>query len=196
MTDKAPTTIYPDGLERCHWPGKSELYLEYHDTEWGVPLHGDDAMFERVALEGFQAGLSWITILNRRETFRVAFHDFRIDAVAQMTPAHVEHLMLDPGIIRNRAKIESTIKNARLSQQLEGGLSELVWSFAPARGSHNTPIDGFEWVATSKESEAMSKALRKLGFGFVGPTTMYALMQATGMYNDHAPGCFRREELS
>lgn len=187
---------YTDGLVRCSWPHGDQLYTHYHDTEWGVPLHGDDAMFERVALEGFQAGLSWITILKRRQGFRQAFHNFEMSKVAQLTDTDVERLMQDVGIIRNRAKILATIKNARIAMELPGGLSDFVWQFAPQRGMHNTPVDPFQWVATSKESDAMSKALKKLGFGFVGSTTMYALMQATGMYNDHAPECFRRAQLS
>ena len=187
---------HTDGLVRCGWPSGDDLYLHYHDTEWGVPLTGDDAMFERVALEGFQAGLSWITILRRREGFRRAFHNFELSRVAEITDAEAEELMFDTGIIRNRAKIASTIKNARLALELPGGLSDFVWQFAPARGSHTTnPVD-FNWHTESEESRALSKALRKAGFGFVGPTTMYALMQATGMINDHAPECFRREQLS
>jgi DNA-3-methyladenine glycosylase I len=188
--------VFADGKTRCGWPIGDELYTHYHDTEWGVPVVGDDAMFERVCLEGFQAGLSWITILKRREGFRRAFHDFEIARVAEMTDAEAADLMQDVGIIRNRAKIESTIKNARLALELPGGLSDFVWQFAPERGTHTTnPVD-FHWHTESEESRALSKALRKVGFGFVGPTTMYALMQATGMLNDHAPDCFRRAELS
>ena len=187
---------YSDGKVRCNWPAGDALYTHYHDTEWGVPLTGDDAMFERVALEGFQAGLSWITILRRRETLRAAFEGFEIARVAAFDDAKVEELMLDAGIIRNRAKVLATIRNARLALELPGGLSDFVWNFAPERGSHSTPVAGFEWQATSPASEALSKALRKVGFGFVGPTTMYALMQATGMLNDHSPDCFRRKELA
>jgi DNA-3-methyladenine glycosylase I len=187
---------FEDGLVRCNWPYGDTLYTHYHDTEWGAALTGDDAMFERIALEGFQAGLSWITILRRRDGFRRAFHDFKIASVAEMSEAEAAELMLDVGIIRNRAKIDATIKNARLSLEIPGGVSIFVWQFAPDRGSHTTAVENFEWRATTPESEALSKALRKLGFGFVGPTTMHALMQATGMINDHAPGCFRRSELS
>lgn len=192
----AQSLIYPDGLERCAWPLGDDLYTHYHDTEWGVPLTGDDAMFERIALECFQAGLSWITILKRREGFRAAFHDFEMAKVAQMSDSDVERLMADAGIIRNRAKILATIKNAQLALDLPGGISDFVWQFAPERGQHSTSVQDFEWKATSPESEALSKALRKIGFGFVGPTTMYALMQATGMLNDHAPNCFRRNTLA
>lgn len=184
---------YPDGLTRCAWPKQDDLYIAYHDTEWGVPLHGDDAMFERVCLEGFQAGLSWITILKRREGFRRVFLDFQIDAVAAMTESQLEAAMLDEGIIRNRAKVWSTVKNAQLAQSIEGGLSDLIWKFAPHPRTSGDA--GFAWNATSSESDAMSRELKRIGFGFVGSTTMYALMQAVGLINDHAPGCFRREEL-
>jgi DNA-3-methyladenine glycosylase I len=171
------------------------LYIHYHDTEWGVPLSGDDAMFERVALEGFQAGLSWITILRRRENFRKAFKNFEIAKVARMTEQDVERLMGNEGIIRNRAKIASTISNAKLTLKLERPLSEIIWSHAPKVRTRKVAAKKFEFVATTPESEALSKTLRKLGFSFVGPTTMYALMQSIGMVNDHAPGCFRRNQL-
>ncbi len=188
---------YEDGLKRCRWPGKDELYINYHDTEWGVPVFGDDEMFERIALEGFQAGLSWITILKRREGFRKAFKNFEVSKVAKLTEKDVEKLMLNEGIIRNRAKIVSTINNAKLVQNLQKediSISDVVWNFAPKKKTSATKE--FQWKATSPESDAMSKELRKLGFGFVGSTTMYALMQATGLINDHAPGCFRRSELN
>jgi DNA-3-methyladenine glycosylase I len=187
---------YDDGVIRCRWPGKDELYIDYHDTEWGVPVFGDDEMFERIVLEGFQAGLSWITILKRREGFRKAFKGFEIAKVAKLTDKDVEKLMLNEGIIRNRAKIISTINNAKLTLDLQRqgiSISEVVWSFAPTKKT--SPDKSFEWRATSPESDAMSKELRRLGFSFVGSTTMYALMQATGLLNDHAPGCFRRKEL-
>ena len=150
-------------------------------------------------LEGFQAGLSWITILKRRETFRKAFHNFNIKKVAKLNDADVERLMLDAGIIRNRAKILSTINNANLVLELQEqgeSISDIVWSFAPAKSKRTSPANSFEWRATSPESDQLSKHLKKLGFGFVGSTTMYALMQATGFVNDHAPGCYRRKELS
>ena len=163
---------------RCSWLNADEMYRDYHDTEWGVAVRGDQAVFERITLEGFQAGLSWITILKRREG--------------------IERLMKDEGIIRNRAKIESTIRNANLVLEMQRSgqsISDIVWSFAPPVGKRKRSASSFEWVATTAESEALSKHLRKLGFGFVGATTMYALMQATGMVNDHAPGCFRRNQL-
>jgi DNA-3-methyladenine glycosylase I len=188
------TKVFADGIERCIWPHGDELYTHYHDAEWGQPLEGDDEMFERIALEGFQAGLSWITILKRREGFRRAFREFKMTDVAAMTDADVEELMLDAGIIRNRAKIVATIKNAGLALEVPGGISNFVWSFAPEARTIETA--NFEWRATSPESDSLSKALKKLGFSFVGSTTMYALIQATGMLNDHAPGCFRREALA
>ena len=193
------TRDYPDGKTRCAWPGDDSLYLEYHDTEWGVPVSGDREMFERIALEGFQAGLSWITILKRRERFRAAFAGFDIEKVSKFQHGDVERLMQDSGIIRNRAKIEATIHNAGLIRDLqEAGISvsELVWSHAPTEGKRARAPESFEWIATSEESDQLSKALRKLGFKFVGSTTMYALMQATGLVKDHAPGCFRRAELA
>ncbi|MFM5968516.1 MAG: DNA-3-methyladenine glycosylase I [Micrococcales bacterium] len=190
------TTDYADGRTRCGWSSQDALYIEYHDTEWGVPVTGDQAIFERIALEGFQAGLSWITILKRREGFRRAFANFDLATVANMTEVDIERLMQDEGIIRNRAKIVATIHNARLILQLQASgqsISQIVWSFAPQ--AKIRPDSAFEWIATSAESDALSKHLRKLGFKFVGSTTMFALMQATGLLNDHAPGCFRRSEL-
>ena len=190
---------HEDGLSRCKWAGVDELYVKYHDEEWGVPVTGDQEMFERITLEGFQAGLSWITILKRREHFRKAFHDFNVKKVAKLTDTDVEKLMLNAGIIRNRAKIQSTISNAQvvLDLQKQGeSISEIVWSFAPAKSKRTSSASSFEWQATSPESDALSKHLKKIGFGFVGSTTMYALMQATGFVNDHAPGCFRRKDLA
>ena len=184
------TKQFEDGLARCSWLNDDLVYREYHDTEWGVEVRGDQAIFERLTLEGFQAGLSWLTILKRREGFREAFHGFELQRVAKMQDSDVDRLMLDARIIRNRAKILSTIKNANLILEMQSSgesISDLVWSFKPVetRGE-------FEWLATSTESTALSKELRKRGFGFVGPTTMYAMMQAIGMVQDHAPGCYRR----
>ena len=191
-------TKYPDGVTRCYWPKNDELYIEYHDTEWGVPVHGDQEVFERIALEGFQAGLSWITILKRREGFRRAFKNFDLTKVAKFTERDIERLMQDEGIIRNRAKIEATIHNAKLILELQKqgqSISESVWSHAPAASKRKRAAADFDWIATSFESDALSKSLRKLGFKFVGSTTMYAMMQAIGMINDHAPGCHRRAAL-
>ena len=190
---------HEDGLSRCKWAGVDELYVQYHDEEWGVAVAGDQEMFERITLEGFQAGLSWITILKRRENFRKAFHNFNIKKVAKLTDSDVEALMLNEGIIRNRAKILSTIRNAQvvLDLQKQGeSISDIVWGFAPSKSKRTSSASSFEWRATSSESDALSKHLKELGFGFVGSTTMYALMQATGFVNDHAPGCFRRKELT
>jgi DNA-3-methyladenine glycosylase I len=184
------TKQFEDGLARCSWLNDDLLYRDYHDTEWGVEVRGDQAIFERLTLEGFQAGLSWLTILKRREGFREAFHGFELQPVAKMQDSDVDRLMLDARIIRNRAKILSTIKNANLILEMQSSgesISDLVWSFKPTDNRED-----FEWLATSNESTALSKELRKRGFGFVGPTTMYAMMQAIGMVQDHAPGCFRR----
>lgn len=193
------TRDYPDGKTRCAWPGEDSLYIEYHDTEWGVPVTGDREMFERIALEGFQAGLSWITILKRREGFRAAFAGFDIATVATCGSKDVDRLMQDSGIIRNRSKIEATVSNARLILELQAAgisVSELVWSHAPESKHRTRSSEGFDWIATTAESDRLSKELRSLGFKFVGSTTMYALMQATGLVNDHAPGCYRRAELA
>jgi DNA-3-methyladenine glycosylase I len=173
----ALVTKYEDGLTRCSWPNKDSVYIHYHDTEWGVPVVDDDALFER------------------REGFRKAFRGFEIKKVAKLTVDDVERLMLDEGIIRNRAKILSTISNAKLCLGLDRPLSEIIWGHAPATSANLASAQSFEVVTASPESESLSKELRKLGFSFVGPTTMYALMQSIGMVNDHAPGCFRRNQL-
>ena len=184
---------FEDGLDRCSWLNNDPIYVEYHDQEWGVEVRGDREIYERITLEGFQAGLSWISILKRREGFRRAFQNFELEAVAAMTAGDVERLMLDIGIIRNRAKILSTIQNANviLAMQAKGeSISDLVWSFQPEETKREDA--DFSWRATSPESTALSKELRLRGFGFVGPTTMYAMMQAIGMVKDHAPGCHKR----
>jgi DNA-3-methyladenine glycosylase I len=184
---------FEDGIARCSWLNNDPIYIEYHDQEWGEEVRGDREIFERITLEGFQAGLSWISILKRREGFRFAFYNFDLEAVAAMTSTDVENLMLDIGIIRNRAKILSTIQNASiiLAMQANGeSISDLVWSFQPE--SSERADDEFAWLAITPESTALSKELRLRGFGFVGPTTMYAMMQAIGMVKDHAPGCHRR----
>jgi len=180
----------PDGIERCAWVGDDAEYRRYHDEEWGVPLHGDRVLFEKLSLEGFQAGLSWITILRKRPRFREVFAGFDPKVVADFGDAEIERLMSDAGIIRNRAKILATISNARLVLDMEPGeLDAFMWSFAPA--SHARPMSFADVPATTPTSDAMSKALRKKGFRFVGPTTMYALMQSTGMVDDHVAGCWR-----
>jgi len=183
--------VHPDGLERCSWLNDDPLYIEYHDKEWGRRATGQRDLFEAMALEGFQAGLSWLTILKRREGFRRAFHNFEISRVAAMTESDIDRLMLDSEIIRNRAKIIATIHNANLIQDLDLDLKQTLWAFAPK--NPKTSVENFEWLSVSSESVALSKALRALGFKFVGPTTMYALMQSTGMIHDHAPNCHWRE---
>jgi DNA-3-methyladenine glycosylase I len=187
-----PTTVpaVDDGLPRCGWATSTPEYVRYHDEEWGTPLHGDDALYERVCLEAFQSGLSWITILRKRPAFRAAFAGFSIDAVAAFTEADEERLMADAGIVRNRAKIRAAVRNAQAAQQLPDGLDALLWSFAPDPGRPR-PASLAEVPATSPESVAMAKELKRRGFVFVGPTTAYALMQATGMVDDHVTDCFR-----
>jgi DNA-3-methyladenine glycosylase I len=180
----------PDRRERCGWVGDDPEYRRYHDEEWGTPLHGDRALFEKMALEGFQAGLSWITILRKRPRFREVFAGFVPELVAEFDESDVERLMADAGIIRNRAKIEATIGNARIVRSMaEGELDDLMWSFAPAPGIR--PASFADVPAVTPESTAMSKELRRRGFRFVGPTTMYALMQSAGMVDDHVVGCWR-----
>jgi DNA-3-methyladenine glycosylase I len=183
-----------DGRARCAWGASDPEYRRYHDEEWGTPLHGDRPLFEKLSLEGFQSGLSWITILRRRPTFREAFAQFDIDAVAAFDDDVVQRLMDDPGIIRNRAKVLATISNARITRDLidhaPGAFDELLWGFAPpARAS--APSSWAEVPAITPESTAASRALKKLGYRFVGPTTLYALMQSTGMVDDHLTGCWR-----
>ncbi len=194
MTARPDLLVGEDDKHRCGWVGTDAEYARYHDEEWGVALHGDQRLFEKLSLEGFQAGLSWISILRRRPGFRAAFHDFDPLLVAALGIAEVEALMLDARIIRNRAKIESTIKNARVTLELTstdpGALDSLIWGFAPAlRAKRLSSLA--EIPAVTPESTALSKALRALGHGFVGPTTMYALMQSAGMVDDHIVGCWR-----
>ncbi len=175
----------PDGRARCAWAGSAHEYLDYHDDEWGVEVRGDDAMFERMSLEAFQSGLSWLTILRKRPAFREAFAGYSIAAVAEFGPPDVERLLADARIVRNRAKIAAVISNARAALALDDGLSALLWSFAPAEHRRDAGR------STSPESTAMARELKRRGFRFVGPTTAYALMQATGMVNDHVTGCWR-----
>jgi DNA-3-methyladenine glycosylase I len=178
-----------DGITRCRWAGSDPLYLAYHDEEWGRPLHGDDALFEMLMLEGFQAGLSWLTILRKREAFRSAFASFRIQDVAAFGQDDVERLMGDAGIVRNRAKIEAAVGNARAALELgAGGLSELLWSYAPPPRAGRLESFG-EMPSETAESKALSKELRRRGFRFVGPTSVYAFMQSVGMVDDHLAGC-------
>ncbi|MDQ0992894.1 DNA-3-methyladenine glycosylase I [Streptomyces sp. V3I7] len=181
-----------DGALRCPWALSTEDYVAYHDEEWGRPVHGDDALFERLSLEAFQSGLSWITILRRRPGFRAAFAGFRIAEVAEFTDADRERLLADPGIIRNRAKIDATLANARvLADWSPDDLDTLIWSHAPASLPAPKSLD--DVAAVTSESTALSKALKKKGLRFVGPTTAYALMQACGLVNDHLADCTARE---
>jgi DNA-3-methyladenine glycosylase I len=180
-----------DGVARCPWGNSTEDYAAYHDEEWGVPLHGEAALYERLCLEAFQSGLSWLTILRKREGFRRAFADFEPKRVAEFTASDVERLMNDVSIVRNRAKIEATIRNAHAVADLDIPLDDLLWSFAPAKKSRKRPKLTSEIPAITPESKAMAKELKKRGFAFVGPTTAYALMQATGMVDDHLTTCWR-----
>jgi len=187
----------PDGRLRCPWGVSAPEYVAYHDDEWGRPLHGDRAIFERLCLEAFQSGLSWLTILRKRENFRAAFARFDIAAVASFGDEDVQRLLADTGIIRNRAKITAAIANARAALDLPGGLSELVWKYAgkyagePARAPRTTA----DIPAQTPASKALSAELRRNGFTFIGPVTAYATMQACGIVNDHLADCFCRTTL-
>ena len=186
------TVVGADGLARPTWASVDPLLMDYYDTEWGVPIRDERGLYERICLEGFQAGLSWATILRKRPSFRAAFSDFVPDVVATYTDADVERLLGDAGIIRHRGKIQAAITNARATIALrdEGGLVDFVWGFRPADTPR--PIDHSEVPTVSDESKALSKALRKKGFAFVGPTTMYALMEAVGIVDTHLMGSHRR----
>lgn len=197
----APIGLFTDDSQvtRCVWCRATSNYQHYHDHEWGVPVQNDERLFEKICLEGFQAGLSWLTILNKRESFRTAFADFDIDKVALFDDNDVKRLVLDAGIVRHRGKIESTINNAKRAQELRnefGTLAGYLWRFEPpvtTRPSHITK-QTLSGVTTSPESIALSKDLRKRGWSFVGPTTMYAFMQAMGLVNDHFEGCGARDK--
>lgn len=186
--------LWKDGLQRCGWVTDDPLYRDYHDREWGVPLHGEKALFELLTLEGAQAGLSWLTVLRKREAYRTAFGQFDPEVVARFTASRVARLMNDPGIVRNRLKIESTVGNARAVLALrdsDGGLDQFVWSFIGATPRCNRWRTLSDVPAQTAEAQALSKALQKRGFRFVGPTIIYAFMQAAGMVNDHLRDCFR-----
>ncbi len=181
-----------DGVARCPWGAGDPVNRAYHDTEWGMRVVGEAAHLERLTLEAFQSGLSWLTILNKRENFRAAFAGFDADTVAAFDDADVERLMADAGIVRNRRKVEAAIANARATRALrdEGGLEAFIWSFRPEPGP--PPRSSADVPTASPESLALSKALKKAGFAHVGPTTMYALMEAIGLVDDHLEGCHRR----
>ncbi|GAA5124941.1 DNA-3-methyladenine glycosylase I [Pseudonocardia adelaidensis] len=180
-----------DGRARCGWAGSAPEYVAYHDEEWGRPLRGVTAMFERLSLEAFQSGLSWLVILRKRPAFRAAFAGFDPAAVAAFDHSDVERLLGDAGIVRNRAKIEATIHNAGRVLALEQPLDELLWSFAPDPATRTRPATLADVPATSPESVAMARALKRQGMRFVGPTTCYALMQAAGLVDDHVADCWR-----
>jgi DNA-3-methyladenine glycosylase I len=189
------TTIAgPDGKSRCSWCGAAAEFLAYHDTEWGFPVSDDQRLFEKLCLEGFQSGLSWRTILAKRENFRAAFHDFDFDRIARFTQRDVTRLLKDEGIVRHRGKIEAVINNARQARKLvgqEGSLAAFIWRYEPDPKRLAKP----QTASTSAESIALSKDLKKLGWKFVGPTTVYAFMQAMGLINDHVDDCVIRSKV-
>jgi DNA-3-methyladenine glycosylase I len=189
-----------DRRRRCFWCASAADYMRYHDEEWGRPVADERRLFEKICLEGFQSGLSWLTILRKREAFRRAFAGFDHERVARFTPARVDILLRDAGIVRHRGKIESVVNNARRACELaeeRGSLAAYVWSFEPPRASRPGGLtwDVLKTISTSPESVAMSKDLKKRGWSFVGPTTVYAFMQAMGLVNDHLDGCFARREV-
>jgi DNA-3-methyladenine glycosylase I len=190
----------PDGVVRCWWCGTDPLYVAYHDAEWGQPVRDDVRLFEKLSLEGFQSGLSWLTILRKRENFRRAFKGFQLEAVVRFNSRSVTRLMDDPGIVRNRAKIEATINNARRAVELRGefgSLASYVWSFEPDASARPASLDydALMTITTSRESIAMSKDLKKRGWSFVGPTTVYSFMEAMGLVNDHLDACAFHDEV-
>ena len=179
-----------DGKTRCWWCGTDPLYVSYHDNEWGFPVHDDQRLFEKICLEGFQAGLSWITILRKRENFRAAFENFDFHKVAKFTEKDIERLLQNEGIIRHRGKIEATINNAAKALEMEkefGSLNKYFWSWKPE--DHNAPKNTSEIAGKTEITKQLSKDLKKRGWKFVGPTTIYAFMQAMGLVNDHIEGC-------
>ena len=189
-----PTGTGPDGQPRCAWCLSTERYIHYHDHEWGFPVADDRRLFEKLSLEAFQAGLSWYTILQKRENFRAAFANFDFHQVAQFDENDVQRLLQDAGIVRHRGKIEAVIHNASRALELvaqEGSLAAFLWRFAPAQDSHGALVK-----AQTAESQALSKALKQRGWKFVGPTTAYAFMQSMGMVNDHAPDCVTRAQVA
>jgi len=189
-----------DGVLRCWWSGSTDLYRSYHDDEWGRPVTDDQALFEKLCLEGFQAGLSWLTILRKRDNFRAAFDEFDFHRIAEYDDVQVERLVADAGIVRHRGKIESTINNAKRARDWVGSgdsLRDLIWKYQPVASSRPSDVSR-DWLSsftTSAESTALSKELKRLGWTFVGPTTMYALMQAMGLVNDHQSQCHVRRDV-
>jgi DNA-3-methyladenine glycosylase I len=183
--------------ERCGWAGPEQIYLEYHDTDWGVPEYDSRALWEKLVLDGFQAGLSWITILKKRENFRVAFEGFDPNVIAEWGPPEVERLLSNPGIIRHRGKIEATITNARAWQKIEadGGFDRFLWGYVGDRPLQNSWTSLDQVPAQTPLSTRVSKDLKKAGFRFCGPTIVYAFVQATGLINDHLVGCPRHDQV-
>ena len=188
---------HPDGKIRCPWPGVDPLYVAYHDQDWGVPEYDDRALFEKLVLDGFQAGLSWITILRKREHFRTVFDGFDAEKIVRYTPEKIDALLNDAGIIRHRGKIEGTVKSARifLDIQEKQGFSTYLWDFCDGRVINNHPLTMANIPTESEISRRLSKDLKARGFAFCGPTIVYAFMQAVGMVNDHLVGCFRHDEV-
>ena len=188
---------HPDGLKRCPWPGTDPLYLAYHDHEWGVPELNDRALFEKLILDGFQAGLSWITILRKRENFRKAFDGFDPEKMARYTPARVEKLLQNEGIIRHRGKIEGAIKSARVYLDIQDaqGFAAYLWDFTDGRVINKRPRKTTDIPTENDISQKIAKDLKKRGFTFCGPTIVYAFMQAVGMVNDHLVTCYRHDEV-
>lgn len=187
-------SVGPDGRPRCRWCMSAPEFLSYHDTEWGFPTSDDHRLFEKLCLEGFQSGLSWRTILSKRENFRAAFYDFDFDRIALFGPTDVDRLMGDAGIVRHRGKIEAVINNAKRAQTIVdawGSLATFIWRYEPQDTCLTTP----QTVSTSAAAITLSKDLKELGWRFVGPTTVYAFMQAMGLINDHAEGCTTRDEV-
>ena len=194
-----PPLLHPDGLKRCPWPKQDPLYVAYHDEEWGVPEYDDRALYEKLILDGFQAGLSWITILRKRDNFRRAFDGFEPEKIARYTPKKVERLMQDAGIVRNRMKIEGTVRSARayLDIMEKGpGFSRMLWDFMGGKPKVNRFRSTSQVPAETELSRKISKELAGRGFRFVGPTIVYAFMQATGMVNDHVVTCHRHATLA
>jgi DNA-3-methyladenine glycosylase I len=188
------TIVGPDGKARCFWCSAAPEFLGYHDNEWGFPVSDDRRLFEKLSLEGFQSGLSWRTILAKRENFRAAFHDFDLDRIARFTQRDIDRLLKDDGIVRHRGKIEAVINNARRAQELvkrEGSLAAFIWGYEPRIKEPGKP----QTASTSAESIALSKELKKRGWKFVGPTTVYAFMQAMGLIDDHVEGCVIRAKV-
>jgi len=190
VSDAGGSIPGPDGLLRCPWGASPPEYIGYHDDEWGRPVHDDNALFEKLCLEAFQSGLSWLTILRKRENFRAAFRGFDIEKVAAFGPDDVSRLLADAGIVRNRAKIDAAIGNARAALELPASLDDIVWRFAPEE--ERAPASVSEIPSWTPASKALSKELRRNGFSFTGPVTAYATMQSCGLVNDHLADCYFR----